>query len=479
MTAINKLLLGAVHASKSWAKANNAIFRHSDLKRISLVLLGLLLLAAPAAVEAQFTYSTNGTVITLTDYTGGGGAVTVSNFVARIGTNAFYQKTGLTSVTMPASVTGIGSNAFERCNNLTRVMIPVSVTNIGSDAFSGCTKLTIFYCQGNAPTVGDAVFAGDNNATVYYLGGTTGWGSPFAGIPAVQMTPVGSFNYTTTAGTITITGYNESAEGVSIPPIINGLPVTSIGNDAFSDDTSLTNVMIPPSITSIGEYSFAGCTILSLVTIPGSVTNIGDYAFSGDTRLTSVYFQGDAPTADSTVFSSDKATVYFLPCTSGWSSLFGGLPSTPWWQVLLSYTTNAGAITITGCSELCGSFTIPATINGLPVKSVGTNAFEDVASLTSVTIPNSVTSIGSSAFRSCSGLTTVTIPDSVVSIGTNAFAGCTSLTSVTIPNSVTSIGSSVFQSCSSLTSVTIPNSVTSIGEEAFANCGLTSVYSPK
>ncbi|MBR1922203.1 MAG: leucine-rich repeat domain-containing protein, partial [Paludibacteraceae bacterium] len=92
------------------------------------------------------------------------------------------------------------------------------------------------------------------------------------------------------------------------------------------------------------------------------------------------------------------------------------------------------------------------------------------------TIPNSVTSIGESAFYNCSSITSVTIPNSVTSIGERAFYECTSLTSVTIGNSVTSIGYQAFAFCTGLTSVTIGNSVTSIGDHAFTDCsGLTSV----
>ena len=103
--------------------------------------------------------------------------------------------------------------------------------------------------------------------------------------------------------------------------------------------------------------------------------------------------------------------------------------------------------------------------------------YYNCSSLTSVTIPDSVTTIEDHSFEVCSSLTSVTIPDSVTTIGWDAFEGCSSLTSVTIGDSVTTIGEMAFRYCSRLTSVTIPDSVTTIEEEAFANCeSLTSVY---
>ena len=129
-----------------------------------------------------------------------------------------------------------------------------------------------------------------------------------------------------------------------------------------------------------------------------------------------------------------------------------------------------GYLAFEGCSSLT-SLTIPSS-----VTSIGFSAFSGCSGLTSLTIPSSVTSIGSSAFEGCSGLTSFTIPSSVTSIGSSAFEGCSGLTSFTIPSSVTSIGSGAFEGCSGLTSLTIPSSVTSISSGAFLFCGLTNLY---
>jgi len=86
-----------------------------------------------------------------------------------------------------------------------------------------------------------------------------------------------------------------------------------------------------------------------------------------------------------------------------------------------------------------GDITIPDTLNGLTVTSIG-GAFAFCDSLTSVVIPYSVTSIGGAAFSNCTSLTDIVIPDSVTSIGDRAFSFCTGLTGVIIPDSVTSIG---------------------------------------
>ena len=222
--------------------------------------------------------------------------------------------------------------------------------------------------------------------------------------------------------------YNDGVmfTSVTIPQNVtyNGTnySVTSIGNRAFYDCSSLTSITIPNSVTSIGEYAFYDCYSLTSITIPNSVTSIGESAFYDCSSLTSI--------------------------------------------TIPNSVTSIGNSAFEDCSSLT-SITIP---NG--VTSIGNRAFSYCSSLTSITIPNSVTSIGNSAFSRCSSLTSITIPNGVTSIGEYAFHYCTSLTSITIPNSVTSIGNSAFRNCSSLAFITIPNSVTSIGGKAFAGTGI-------
>ena len=207
----------------------------------------------------------------------------------------------------------------------------------------------------------------------------------------------------------------------------------------YDSRSRVKSAVIAEGVTSIGDSAFCNCTSLTSVTIPNSVTSIGDGAFASCTSLT-----GIRVTEGNSHYSSDASGVLF----------------------------NKDKTTLVQCPGAFAAYTIPDS-----VTSIGGSAFRGCSSLTSVTIPDSVTSFGSDAFQGCTSLTSVTIPDSVTSIGGWAFYYCTSLTSVTIPDGVTSIGGWAFYNCTSLTSVTIPDSVTSIGMSAFEDCtSLTDVY---
>ena len=117
------------------------------------------------------------------------------------------------------------------------------------------------------------------------------------------------------------------------------------------------------------------------------------------------------------------------------------------------------------------SVSIPST-----VTSIGNRAFENCLELSSITILGNLTSIGRGTFGGCISLISISLPSSVSSIGEYAFAGCSCLTNISIPNNVTSIGEYAFAECNSLTNISIPDNVTSIGEYAFNGCSnLTTV----
>ena len=125
---------------------------------------------------------------------------------------------------------------------------------------------------------------------------------------------------------------------------------------------------------------------------------------------------------------------------------------------------------ITGYNGTDTVVVIPSKINGITVETIGHTAFR-YSSVTSVTIPDSVTFISDSAFAYCSSLTNISIPNSVTAIGSFAFEGCTKLESITLPSSLLTISEFLFYDCSQLTTIHIPDSVSSIRQYAFYNCG--------
>ena len=239
-------------------------------------LVAVFLFALFDAALAQFTFTINKGAITITGYTGSGGAVVIPDTIngypaTTIGYEAFYTNRNVTSVTMGTNITSIQVAAFEYCTNLTSVTIPNNVTSIEDDAFYECTNLT-------------SVMIGDGVTSIMDF----------------------AFYLCTSLTNITV-----------------GNSVTNIGNHVFGGCVSLTKFIIPHNVTSIGGGAFADCQKLTSLTIPKSVTNIGGEAFDYCYSLKSVYFQGNAPTnVDSGLFYDDyyNLTVYYLPGTTNWEN---------------------------------------------------------------------------------------------------------------------------------------------------------------
>ena len=135
-----------------------------------------------------------------------------------------------------------------------------------------------------------------------------------------------------------------------------------------------------------------------------------------------------------------------------------------------TYEITAGEAEVQGVSPATGDVTIPATLGGKPVTSIGYGAFHACSGLTSVAMPDSVAYVAPYAFEDCSGLRHVAMGNGVTSIGNGAFNGCSGLTSIMIPSSVKTIADYAFLGCSLLGNVSIPRSVTAIGNYAFRDC---------
>ena len=399
-------------------------------------------------------------------------SITIPNSVTSIGSYAFNEATALTSITIPNSVTSMGTrtfkgatalktvtfgagsaltsiglSAFDGATSLTSITIPNSITSIGSSAFEGATSLISITFEGNAPTIGTSAFSSVGANAVANIGlAAEGFGTAttWNGLTIVRTVACTTGSFTVTDNVIT--GSSNCAGEAVIPN-----SVTSIGNSAFYNATSLAAITIPNSVTSIGNYAFDLNTSLASVTFESDslLTSIGAYAF-GNTSLASITIPNSVTSIGAGAFNNASALTSIIIPNS----------VTSIGNYAFDLNTSLASVTFESDSLL---------------TSIGAYAFGNT-SLASITIPNSVTSIGAGAFFNTTSLTSITIPNSVTSIGNGAFNNASALTSIIIPNSVTSIGGYAFYNSTSLTSVTFEgNAPATVGTSAFLNVGTDAV----
>jgi hypothetical protein len=233
--------------------------------------------------------------------------VSLGDGVTSIGNLAFGQCTGLTNIMLGKAVSSIGSHAFDTCTNLTGITIPDSLTTIGDYAFNGCTSLANIIIPQSVNAIGTLAFLGCSSLT----------------------------NFTVDAQNTIYSSLNEALLDKSQTTLIEYLGRMNGG------------FVVPDGVTSIGDYAFYQCSSLTNITIPKSVTWLGVSAFGSCDNLTSVYFDGDAPLAFSYPFFPDVMTVYYFPGTTGWSQFLVRV-SAPGFPILGAFRMLPYPVILTG-----------------------------------------------------------------------------------------------------------------------------------
>ncbi len=239
---------------------------------------------------------------------------------------------------------------------------------------------------------------------------------------------------------MTLVSYLGAGGHVDIPAVIEGKPVTAIGEYAFYNK-KVTSVTIPDSVTKIGDGAFH-MNQLTTVAIPNSVTSIGKLAFYLN-QLTTVAIPNSVKNIGEEAFAINQLTTVTLP---------NGI------------TSIEKAVFRNNQFE---SITIPNS-----VTSIGNYAFYQNP-LKNIILSDSLTSIGDYAFYE-NQLASVEIPDDVIYIGQMAFY-MNRLTTIAIPSGLTNISTGAFQN-NRLTYLHIPDNITSIGNWAFLGNYLKNVY---
>ena len=391
-------------------------------------------------------------------------SVTIEEGATTIGERAFARCVNLASITIPGTVTEIGEAAFSDCKSLASLTIPGSVKTIGPQAFQNCTGLESVTIEEGVETIGRVAFDGcENLSSVTIPDSVKEIGDDaFAGC-SDALYEEGSGNL---AGVKLVDGWAVGYDAGSISENLDLTGVRGIAGGAFAGCDVITSVIIPDGVATIPEYVFNGCDNLTGVTIPDSVTSIGEGAFGGCDNFASVTIPDSVTSIGKDAFEGcseelfDTTTIPGVALVDGWAVGYtDALPEN------LDLTGARGIADNAFRESKLESVTIPGTVARVPA-----GAFMSCSSLASVTLEEGVTAIDDSAFIECSALESVEIPDTVTAIGPQAFVSCAKLASVTVPGSVAEIGSAAFGMCPTLTNVTLEAGVTNIGMMAFAMC---------
>ncbi|HBI2078020.1 TPA: leucine-rich repeat domain-containing protein [Enterococcus faecalis] len=263
-------------------------------------------------------------------------------------------------------------------------------------------------------------------------------------------TPEGAF---TVSGGV-ITGYDATLGGtdVVIPESINGTPITTIANSAFSNK-GITSVMFPNTVTKINRLAFNNNPDLTNVQFPSNLTSIGMGAFR-ECGLTNVVIPNSVTMLDSYAFYWNKLTDVTIGSgisyISSWAFAYNPLVN-----VDLGTVTSIGAQAFTGTT--INELVVPAT-----VQSIERQAFEN-ANINKLVLTEGLSYIGEAAFRN-SMFQILELPNSVTTIEKRAFVDG-KLNTVKIGTGLKTINYSTFAR-NQISTIDFSN-VETIGEQAF------------
>ena len=366
--------------------------------------------------------------------------------------SSYDNYSGLTTATIPNAVTyngttysviNIDEGAFSNCSSLTSVIIPHTVTKIGAEAFSNCFALSTVVIPSSVIQIESHAFENCYSIISLSLPNSVERIDNFAFYNCTALKSLSIPEKLIHLGDWALGGCS------SITNIILPESLTFIAWGVFEGCANLQSILIPKEITVIGFAAFNGCRSLQSITIPEKVIQVGEWAFHQCQSLDTVYsYATIPPILEVDAFNQNEA-ILFVPC-----GLVETYKSDMYWSV---YFSNIQCIEEDEDTE-----------NNIYYTSFDGN----------IVTPNATDVFGakivSNEYKDGQGI--ITFDGPVTGIGSWAFANCSSLSTITIPNSVTSIGERAFMDCSSLTSITIPERVTSIDEAAFFGTDIDSVY---
>ena len=393
---------------------------------------------------------------------------------ASVPEDAFAGCSSLVTVNLPfipgATVT-VGARAYKDCSTLEAISLRGGDIEVGEEAFAGCSALgSVQIVSGTeTATVGDHAFARCSSLAEFSASPLSSVGKgAFLGCERVASfscsgTSVavhqnsGAFGiYSLSSVSATLVGFVGQAS-YTIPATVGSasLPVTVIGEEAFSSLTNLRTVVVCDTVTSIeenaflrcsalrtvsfgtntvlntvGKKAFFECTELREISLPSSVQVVSDSAFEGCTSLASFTLPAETITLGERAFASCRKLRAFT---------FGG-------RNLRSLPQGAFSSCV-----LLSAITLPS---GLEI--VNENAFEQCSSLVSVDLPNGLKQIRASAFSHCKNLVSLSLPNSVVSLGEKVFNGCVGLEELQFGTGISSLGMGVLSGCKNLRTLTLP-----------------------